>query len=117
MTVPLDKVLADAVNPEGITPLSAGAVLCAEIRQGLRRVLKAHDPEGYAAYKRLKYPEGKDAGKSTEHRIEATKFLFDRVRDLLLPYYIPFPAVATDEEPEEGEPEPHDAYDLDYDNE
>lgn len=89
MTVPLDTVLADHVSPDGVTPLTAGAVLCVEVRQGLRRVLKAHDPEGYATYQKLKYPEGKDAGTSAEHRLDATRFLFDRVRDLLLPHYIP----------------------------
>jgi hypothetical protein len=86
METTLNTVLADKLTNEGITPVTLGAVLGSTMREGLKQFLKTLDPSGYAEYRKLK-----DVG-TPEAKIAATKFLFDRTRDLLLVHYTPTPA-------------------------
>lgn len=98
--VKLDDVVNNQVTPDGVRPITAGNVISAEIREGLRQLLKRHDPEGYALYRKTKYPNGDEAGSTDETAKAATRILFDRARDLLVPYYLSSKPV------ESAEPEP-----------
>lgn len=90
----LNQIVADKMTETGVTPLTAGNLVSAHVRESLRSVLKAHDPDGYAMYKAIKYPGGpeNESSATAETRLAATRFLFDRTRDLLLPYYMPINA-------------------------
>lgn len=83
----LTTVVGDQITQDGVMPVNVGQVLCAEIREGLRRVLKTYDPEGYALYRATKYPAG-EGSETTETCQAATRILFDRTRDLLVPFYL-----------------------------
>ena len=83
----LNEVVTEKMGPEGVQQITAGAVMCAQVRSGLRAVLKQHDPEGYALYRSIKYPTGEGSA-TPETGMAATKFLFDQVRDLLVPHYV-----------------------------
>ncbi len=84
----LDEVVGAVVSDDGVTNITQGTVACDHVRTLLSSILRAADPVGYTEYRKIKRPAG--AGSSTlETRREATRFLFDRVRDLLVPYYLP----------------------------
>jgi hypothetical protein len=85
--VNLNEVVTNQVSENGVQPITAGAVIFAQVRDGLRSVLKHHDEEGYAQYRAIKYPTG-EGSDTAEARLAATRFLFDRVRDILLPHYV-----------------------------
>ena len=84
----LNEVVADVITAEGVQPITVGAQVCACVRENLRAFVRAADPDSYAQYRSIKYPEG--LGSDTlETRREATRFIFDRARDLLVPHYVP----------------------------
>lgn len=83
----LNTIVGDKMTPEGVTPITQGAAICASLRENLRQLLAAADPESYAEYRKIKYPAG-EGSDTPESRLEATRFIFDRVRDLLLPHYV-----------------------------
>jgi hypothetical protein len=84
----LDEMAGSRVDENGVEVILVGAVINARLRHELRNLLKAADLEGYSLYRDLKYdPESGET--SHERGVESTRFLFDRVRDLLSPYYVP----------------------------
>ena len=99
----LNAVVATKLTLEGVSVVTQGAVIGAAVREGLRTLLRAADPQGYAQYKTLKYPGGKAAGSTPESQLAATRFLFDRTRDLLESHYVPSNALHGPKQPEEGE--------------
>lgn len=86
--IDLDTVLGVTETNDGsVLPITIGSQVCATVRENLRALIQASDPEGYAQYRAIKYPGG-DGTDTPETRIEATRFIFDRARDLLVPHYI-----------------------------
>jgi hypothetical protein len=84
----LNAVIKTTVTEEGVSAITRGAVVCAQVREGLREIIRAGDPEGYAAYRVMKYPGGEGTD-TPATRIAATRFLFERARDILVPHYTP----------------------------
>jgi len=85
--VDLNQKVSEKMTPSGLKTITTGAVVCAQVRQGLRAVLKNHDAEGYDQYRAIKYPTGPKSD-TPESRLAACRFLFERARDILLPHYI-----------------------------
>jgi len=85
--VDLNEIVTERLTEDGVQPITMGAVACGQIRAQIRAVLKVADAEGYAAYRALKYPAGEGSA-TPESRLAATRFLFDRARDLLTPHYV-----------------------------
>jgi hypothetical protein len=83
----LNRVVGDVVNESGVQPITVGMQVCACVRENLRSLIKAADPEGYARYRAIKYPAG-EGSDTPESRVEATRYLFDAARDLLAPHYL-----------------------------
>jgi hypothetical protein len=83
----LTDVVLDKVSEAGVLPITAGNVVSAQVRDGLRAILKQYDEEGYALYRATKYPTG-EGSDTPETRLAATRFLFDRTRDLLTTHYL-----------------------------
>jgi len=83
----LDQVVTDIITDAGVQPITRGAQVCACVRDNLRALIQASDPEGYIRYRALKYPAG-EGSDTPETRVEATRFLFDHARDLLVPHYV-----------------------------
>ena len=83
----LTDVVSDKVSESGVQPITVGHVVSAQVREGLRAILKQYDEEGYAQYRAIKYPEG-EGSDTPETRVAATRFLFDRSRDLMATYYL-----------------------------
>ena len=83
----LNEVVTNQVSENGVQPITAGAVIFAQVRDSLRSVLRHHDEEGYGQYRVIKYPSG-EGSDTLETRLAASRFLFDRVRDVLLPHYV-----------------------------
>lgn len=83
----LNQVVDSVCTDDGVTTITIGTQVCACVRENLRQLIKASDPEGYATYRALKYPGG-DGTDTPESRLEATRYLFDRARDLLAPFYL-----------------------------
>jgi hypothetical protein len=83
----LNEVIGSLVSENGVASLTRGAVLSAQVREGLRNILKSADPEGYNTYREIKYPQGPGSDTS-ESRLAATRFIFDRARDLLVQHYV-----------------------------
>lgn len=83
----LNEVVTEHLTEEGVQPITMGAVACAQLRNQMRALLKIADAEGYAAYREIKYPGGKGSA-TPETRLAATRYLFDRSRDLLVPHYV-----------------------------
>ena len=86
--VDLHAVVSTVLTEDGITNVTQGTVACDHLRTLLSDLLKAADPEGYAEYRKLKHPACNGKG-TLEDRRAATRFLFDRARDLLVPHYLP----------------------------
>jgi hypothetical protein len=84
----LNEVVATQVTEDGVDIRTRGQLLCARVREDIRHLIKHCDPEGYQLYRGIKYPQG-DKSDTDVTRVEATKFLFNRVRDLLVPHYVP----------------------------
>ena len=83
----LNDVVTSDVTEDGVKTITKGVIVCAQVREGLRNVLKDFDPEGYATYRTIKYPAGK--GSNTEETGRAaTAFLFTRTGELLTPHYL-----------------------------
>lgn len=83
----LSEVVTDKVTESGILPITVGMIVSAQVRDGLRAVLKRFDQPGYEQYRAIKYPTG--SGSDTPAtRLAATRFLFDRARDLLTAHYV-----------------------------
>ncbi len=83
----LNDVVSSKLTETGVEVVTKGTIACANVREVLRSLLKTADAEGYALYRTTKYPAG--AGSDTpESRLAATRFLFDRARDLLVPHYV-----------------------------
>lgn len=84
----LDEMAGSRVDENGVEVILVGSVINAKIRHELRSLLKVADLEGYSLYRDLKYDP--ETGETSQERgVESTRFLFDRVRDLLSPYYMP----------------------------
>lgn len=83
----LNEVVSSKLTGTGVEVVTVGTIACNNVRGLLRSLLKTADAEGYAEYRALKYPAG--GGSDTpESRVAATRFLFDRARDLLVPHYV-----------------------------
>jgi len=83
----LNQVAGDKLTPEGVQPITVGAVICSQAREQFRSLLKVAAPERYEEYRSIKYPAG-DGSATQETRVAATRFLFDAARDLLAPHYV-----------------------------
>lgn len=83
----LTDVVSDKITESGIQPITVGHVLSAQVRDGLRAILREYDEEGYAQYRATKYPTG-EGSDTPETRLAATRFLFDRTRDLMTTHYL-----------------------------
>lgn len=83
----LNEVVATRVTDTGVLNVTRGNVVSAQVREGLRNLLQTADPEGYAEYRAIKYPEG-EGSDTPETRLAATRFIFDRARDLLTEHYL-----------------------------
>lgn len=84
----LNEVIGTRLNDEGVGALTRGMIICAQVRDNLRDLLQHVDEPGYAKYRKIKYPYG-EGSDTNETRVEATRFLFDRARDTLIPHYVP----------------------------
>jgi hypothetical protein len=84
----LNEVVGTSLNENGVTTVTRGALAMHQVRSILSGLLQQADPAGYAEYRKLKRPAGKGSD-TPETRQEAQRFLFDRARDLLVPFYIP----------------------------
>lgn len=87
MKIDLNDVVATKVSAEGVLAVTKGALIGAAIREGLRGLLKDADPEGYALYRATKYPAG-EGSDTVSTRLAATRFLFDRARDVFAAHYV-----------------------------
>lgn len=85
--IDLNQVTGDKLTPDGVQPITVGAVICAQAREQFRSLLKAAAPERYEEYRSIKYPAGNGSA-TPETRLAATRFLFDAARDLLAPHYV-----------------------------
>jgi len=85
--VDLNEIVTEQLTDEGVTPITMGAVACAQLRGQMRALLKVADAEGYSLYRALKYPAG-EGSDTPETCVAATRFLFDRARDLLAKHYV-----------------------------
>lgn len=83
----LNALAGSRMDENGVEVILVGSVINARIRHQLRQLLKEADPEGYSLYRDLKYDQ--EGETSQEQGVAATRFLFDRARDLLTPYYQP----------------------------
>ena len=83
----LNEVVGTRVTDGGVLNVTRGHVVSAQVREGLRNLLQAFDAEGYAEYRAIKYPEGKGSD-TPESRVAATRFIFDRARDVLSTHYL-----------------------------
>lgn len=86
-TLDLNEVVSSKLTETGAEVVTMGTIACANVRGLLRSLLKVADAEGYAEYRALKYPVG-EGSDTPESRRAATRFLFDRTRDLLVPHYV-----------------------------
>ncbi len=85
----INEVLETKATDEGVAVVTRGTHICAFVAKNLRDLLKTFAPEKYAEYQAIKYPNGRDGETSLENKREATAFLFDAVRDLLVAHYMP----------------------------
>jgi hypothetical protein len=83
----LNRIVGDVLTDKGVQPITVGAQVCACVRDNLRSLVRAADPESYIEYRRIKYPAG-EGSDTLETRQEATRYLFNRARDLLVPHYV-----------------------------
>lgn len=83
----LNAMAGSRMDENGVEVILVGSVINARIRHQLRQLLKEADPEGYSLYRDLKYDQ--EGETSQEQGVASTRFLFDRTRDLLTPYYTP----------------------------
>jgi hypothetical protein len=83
----LTEAVSSRMTEDGVETVTVGSVACANVRCQLRTLLKVADAEGYAEYRAVKYPAG-EGSDTPETRLAATRFLFDRARDLLTPHYV-----------------------------
>lgn len=86
-SVDLHEVVGNVIDENGVQPITRGAQVCACVREQLRQIIQAANPKSYMDYRALKYPAG-DGSDTPETRVEATRFLFDCARDLLVPHYV-----------------------------
>jgi hypothetical protein len=87
MKINLNQVISSVPTAEGVTVITAGSLLCAQARNNLRNLLKDTDPEGYAEYRKIKYPDGRGS-ETHETCVAATRFIFARAGELLAPHYV-----------------------------
>jgi hypothetical protein len=85
--IDLNEIVSSRITSEGVETVTMGTVACANFRDQARALLKSADSAGYAEYRSTKYPAGEGSA-TPETRLAATSFLFDRVRDLLVPHYV-----------------------------
>ncbi len=83
----LNEIIGTRLNDDGVGNLTRGMVICAQVRDNLRDLLQHTDEPGYAQYRKIKYPYGEGTD-TDETRVAATRFLFDRTRDILVPHYV-----------------------------
>jgi len=83
----LTDVVHERITEDGVMPITTGNVVAATVRENLRMLLKRADPEGYEQYRLLRYPNG-EGSDTQETRVASMRFLFDRSRDLLTPFYL-----------------------------
>lgn len=86
--VNLDEVVGSVLSDDGVTNITAGTLACDKVRTLLSSILRVVDPVGYTKYRKIKHPAG-DGSATLETRKEATSFLFERAKDLLVPHYLP----------------------------
>jgi len=88
MKVDLNDVVDTKEIDGTVVMITKGTIACSNTVMLLRDTLKLSDPEGYNTYRAVKYPAGEGSA-TPETRVAAIRFLFDRVRDLLIPHYVP----------------------------
>jgi hypothetical protein len=85
--IDLTEVVGSKLTEDGVLAVTHGAAIGLNVRENLRGLLKHTDPDAYAKYRAIKYPDGEDSA-TRETRLAATRHLFNAVCDLLEPHYI-----------------------------
>ena len=80
------------MSDAGVIQITTGTIICGNIGNSLRQLVKQADPPGYETYRTLKYPNGEDSVTEETARA-AMAFIFDRAAELLLPHYVSSAAV------------------------
>lgn len=85
--IDLHKLMGDHTTMDGVTTFTVGTMICANIGDQLRALLKQADPDGYQKYRQLKYPDGPNSLTNASAQA-AMRFVFERTAQLLLPHYV-----------------------------
>lgn len=86
--IDLDKVLETHGTPEtGVFNIHLGTVIAGDFAERFRALLKHTDPESYARYREIKYPDGEDSV-TPETAKAAMTYIWEQATKLLLPYYL-----------------------------
>ena len=85
--IDLNKVIEDHLTEKGATVITVGTMICGDFGDRFRQLLKHVDPDSYAHYRELKYPDGPDSV-TPESALAAMTYVFERASELLLPHYL-----------------------------